>query len=64
MEIHKKDLLALAVATLVTVFVWIGFSAYRTAHKNTLPAQTESFGVELNPEIRTDVLGTLEKAQP
>lgn len=64
MELHKNDLLALSIATLVTVFVWIGFGAYRTAHKNTIPAQTESLGTVLVPTIREDVLRQLEQAQP
>ncbi len=64
MVTSNKDLLVLASVTLITVFAWIGFEAYRSITNKPLPPQSQQVMAPLNPTIREDVLQQLEQNQP
>lgn len=62
--INNKDLLAVAIATLITVFAWIGFQAYRTIVNKPIPSEVDQLTAPLNPKVREEVLVILEQSQP
>lgn len=60
----SKDILVLAVVTVITVFVWIGFGIYREITNKPVASKAQSLVSPLNPTVREDVITKIEASQP
>jgi hypothetical protein len=56
----NRDLLILAILTVITVFTWIGFEVYRTLTETEIPSVLQHQIEPLNPTIEKAVLQSLK----
>ncbi|MDP3955526.1 MAG: hypothetical protein Q8Q15_04170 [bacterium] len=59
----SKDILTLAILTIITVFVWIGVDVYRALRKPTPPNIPAEQLLPLNPKLETRVIDDLTNRQ-
>jgi hypothetical protein len=56
-----KDILTLAIFTLITALTWVGFAVWSTATKTTINKITQEQMAPLNPQIKREVFESLKK---
>jgi len=56
-----KDILTLAIFTLITSLTWVGFAVWSTATKTTINKITQEQMAPLNPQIKREVFESLKK---
>ena len=56
----RRDLLVLAILTLITILTWIGVDAYLILTRRETPQVVEKELAPLNPKIKTEVFDYLE----
>jgi len=59
----SKDILMLAILTVITVFTWIGVDVYRAFNKPTPPIVPAEQLLPLNPKLETRVIDDLTSRQ-
>ncbi len=57
----NRDLISLAVSTLLTVAVWIGFDVYRALTRYTLPEILDQQMQPLDPKLNQEVINQLKE---
>jgi hypothetical protein len=57
----RQQILQLATFTLVTIFIWIGFSLFRSQKKTSISAEQTLLSQPLTPSINTQVIESLEQ---
>jgi hypothetical protein len=56
-----KDILTLAIFTLITTLTWVGFAIWSVATKTTINKVTQEQMAPLNPQIKREILESLKK---
>ncbi|MCX6724677.1 MAG: hypothetical protein NTV20_01075 [Candidatus Shapirobacteria bacterium] len=56
-----KDILMLAIFTLITALTWVGFAVWSAATQNTINKLTQEQMAPLNPQIKREVFESLKK---
>ena len=56
-----KDILTLAIFTLITALTWVGFAVWSAATKTTINKITQEQMAPLNPQIKREVFESLKK---
>jgi len=56
-----KDILTLAIFTLITVLTWVGFAVWSVATRNTINKITQEQMAPLNPQLKKEVFESLKK---
>ena len=56
-----KDILMLAISTLITALIWVGFAVWSAATKTTINKITQEQMAPLNPQIKKEVFESLKK---
>ncbi|MCJ7829736.1 hypothetical protein MUP50_01450 [Patescibacteria group bacterium] len=56
-----KDILTLAIFTLITALTWVGFAVWSVATKTTINKVTQEQMAPLNPQIKREVFESLKK---
>ena len=51
-----KDLLILAILTLLVIVTWVGFDVYKALNKTTIPKTTKEHMQKLDPILNTKVI--------
>lgn len=59
----KRDLFYLSIMTLLTVLTWLGFDVYRAYHRVQIPQVLKKQIQPLDPQLDTQVLGSLGQRQ-
>lgn len=57
----RQQILQLATFTLITIFIWIGFSLFRSQKKTAISAEQTLLSQPLTPSINTQVIESLEQ---
>ncbi len=60
----KKDapnIVTIAIMSLITVFLWVGFSIYRTITKEAAPIVEETVLRDIDPNLNIQVLSQMEQ---
>lgn len=57
----NRDLISLAVSTLLTVAVWIGFDVYRALTRYTLPEILDQQMQPLDPKLNQEIINQLKE---
>ena len=55
-----RDLLVIAILTLITILVWVGMDVYRSLIKQEVPEVLRKQVLPLEPELETKVFDYLE----
>lgn len=61
---QNRDVLAIALATVITVSAWVGFDTFRTYSTKAAASKTEKLTTPINPVVREDVILKIEASQP
>jgi len=56
-----KDILILAIFTLITALTWVGFAVWSAATKTTINKITQEQMAPLNPQLKREVFESLKK---
>ena len=56
-----KDILILAIFTLITALTWVGFAVWSAATKTTINKITQEQMAPLNPQLKKEVFESLKK---
>lgn len=59
----KRDLFYLSIMSLLTVLTWLGFDVYRAYHRVEIPQVLKKQIQPLDPQLDTQVLGSLGQRQ-
>jgi len=57
----RQQILQLATFTLITIFIWIGFSLFRSQKKTAISAEQTILSQPLTPNINVEVIESLEQ---
>lgn len=58
----SKDVLVLAIMSLLTVLTWIGFEVYRAATESTIPRVTQEMLAPLKPTLDQETIEQLKES--
>lgn len=58
-----RNILFLAILSLLTVMVWIGYEVYQVYTKTTVPQVTSKLIQPLNPTVDLEILQTIKEKQ-